>query len=118
MRSTAASLGVEMPGRARQVTLDDLDRIDLTIAMDQDNFHTLLSRARHSPQVGKMHMMGKFDALAVHGAGVPGAKTLRRHHPLTIHVRSEGFEHPPGLDRFSRGWRYRRSQALCRISAI
>jgi protein-tyrosine phosphatase len=39
---TAASHGVKLDGRARQLTAGDLERYDLVLAMDRDNLHDIL----------------------------------------------------------------------------
>lgn len=71
MRQTAADHGVEVKGRSRQVTMEDLDRFDLIIAMDRSNFSSLESMAVSADQEDKIRLMREFDHQAEPGEGVP-----------------------------------------------
>jgi protein-tyrosine phosphatase len=71
MRQTAAEHGVEVRGRSRQVSMDDLDRFDLIIAMDQSNYDSLQSMSASADQQRKIRLMREFDPQAEPGEGVP-----------------------------------------------
>jgi protein-tyrosine phosphatase len=69
-RSAAASRGIDITHRARQLVAADLARFDLLIAMDRDNLaaiRRLLGR-RDRPEA---HLLRAFDPTAPDGAEVP-----------------------------------------------
>jgi len=71
MRRIAAQHGLSYDGRARQIQRSDLDRFDLLIAMDTENYHDLLRLARTPEQEAKVHTMREFDPLGGPRAVVP-----------------------------------------------
>lgn len=60
-RQVAAEHGVELPGRARQVTSDDLNRFDLILAMDRENLAVLERMADSDEQKAKVRLLRSFD---------------------------------------------------------
>ncbi|MEM7624602.1 MAG: low molecular weight protein-tyrosine-phosphatase [Planctomycetota bacterium] len=58
MRAAAKRRGYDLTSRARQVTRDDLERFDLVVAMDQDNYDDLV--ALNSAERGRVRMLGSF----------------------------------------------------------
>jgi len=48
MRSAASRRGIELPSRARQISLDDLSSFDLVLTMDDDNLAAVRSLAREA----------------------------------------------------------------------
>jgi protein-tyrosine phosphatase len=71
MRRVAARHGLKYDGRARQFQISDLDRCDLILAMDRDNYAHLLSMVRTPEQQGKLRLLRDFDPESGEGAGVP-----------------------------------------------
>ncbi len=71
MRRVAASHGLKYDGRARQFQISDLDRFDLILAMDRDNYAHLLSMVRTPEQQGKIHLLREFDPEGGEYAPVP-----------------------------------------------
>jgi protein-tyrosine phosphatase len=69
-RTAAAKRGIEISHRARQFTAADLERFDLVIAMDQDNFVAIrrMIGDRSTPVV---RLLRAFDANSPEGAEVP-----------------------------------------------
>ncbi len=49
---------------SRKITLQDLDRFDLILAMDEDNYSYLKSMARNSVQLSKIHLLMSFASPA------------------------------------------------------
>lgn len=56
--------GVELTGRARQVTREDFERFDLIVAMDGSNLHALRRLAPDEGSRAKVRMMREFDPSA------------------------------------------------------
>lgn len=71
MRRVAASHGLHYDGRARQFQVSDLDRYNLILAMDRDNYAHLLSIARTPEQQAKIHLLREFDPQGGKYAVVP-----------------------------------------------
>jgi len=71
MRRVAASHGLKYDGRARQFQTQDLDRFDLILAMDRDNYAHLLSLARTPKHQSKIRMLREFDPQGGKLASVP-----------------------------------------------
>lgn len=65
-RSVAAAKarGIEIGGRARQVTGEDFDRFDLLLAADRHNYRDLVEIAPSDELEQKVHMLRAFDPLA------------------------------------------------------
>ena len=61
MRSAAADDGLELAGRARQVSRDDFDYYDLIIAMDRQNQRDLRQLAPDSDQAAKIRLLREFE---------------------------------------------------------
>ena len=61
MQATARRHGVQLRGRARQVTPSDFEKFDLIIAMDSHNQRNLLRLAQSDPQRQKVRLMREFD---------------------------------------------------------
>lgn len=57
----AASHGVELPGTARQVTRDDLERFDVILAMDRENLHALRRMGPATGARARIHLLREFD---------------------------------------------------------
>lgn len=53
--------GVHLPGRARQVTPEDLRRFDVVLAMDRDNLADLERLSRDSGGTARIHLLRSFD---------------------------------------------------------
>lgn len=60
----AASHGVELPGRARQVTPDDLHRFDLVVPMDRDNLAELERLSNVHGGTARIRLLRSFDGAA------------------------------------------------------
>ena len=71
MRRVAASHGLKYDGSARQFHAPDLDRFDLILAMDRQNYAHLLSLARTPEQQRKIHLLREFDPQGSKTAPVP-----------------------------------------------
>ncbi|MPZ52671.1 MAG: low molecular weight phosphotyrosine protein phosphatase [Acidimicrobiia bacterium] len=61
MIAAGRSAGLDIGGRGRQVSLDDLEDFDLILAMDWSNHHHLKSLAAGSAATSKIHLMRSFD---------------------------------------------------------
>lgn len=57
----AARHGVALPGRARQVTPDDLRRFDVVVAMDRDNLEALRRMSAAADGTARLHLLREFD---------------------------------------------------------
>ncbi|MDP2958671.1 MAG: low molecular weight protein-tyrosine-phosphatase [Longimicrobiales bacterium] len=57
----AAAHGVELSGRARQVTPDDLRRFDVVVAMDRDNLVALKDLSGEAHGTARLHLLRAFD---------------------------------------------------------
>lgn len=70
-RRVARKHGIELDGRARQVTPDDLSDFDVVVAMDRDNLARLetLRDARDAP--AQLHLLREFDPDAEDDLEVP-----------------------------------------------
>lgn len=71
MRRVAARHGLSYSGRARQFQESDLDRFDLILAMDRNNYAELLRQARSDQQRKKIRLLREFDPLGGPRAEVP-----------------------------------------------
>ena len=59
--SVARARGIEMRGRARQVTAEDLATYDHVIAMDRDNLRDLQSLAYGEASTAKIELLRDYD---------------------------------------------------------
>jgi len=82
MRRVAARHGVPHDGRARQFTQADLDRFDLILVMDEDNYDDLRLLEPTPQQMKKIHYLREFDP----------AGGSRQDVPDPYYGGSEGFE--------------------------
>lgn len=71
MRRIAASHGLIYDGSSRQFQTRDLERFDLILAMDRQNYSHLLSLARTPDQEAKIRMLREFDPQGGKNASVP-----------------------------------------------
>jgi protein-tyrosine phosphatase len=60
MKSAAAREGISIHHKGRQVSKEDLDRFDLVLAMDSQNYEDLVGMAQES-QKGKIRLFREFD---------------------------------------------------------
>lgn len=60
MGAAASKRGIEMQGRARQFRTEDLERFDLILAMDRDNYWDICSHDRQQQYRHKVRMMCDF----------------------------------------------------------
>ncbi len=81
-RDIAQKHGVELLSRARQFDAFDLSYFDLILAMDEDNYHDILSLDRSRAYRGKVAMLRAFDP-------EPGDGNV----PDPYYSRMDGFEH-------------------------
>jgi len=65
-----AAVGLEVTGRARQVTLDDFDEFDLIVAMDHSNYQDLRRLAPTEVARQKVRLFRDFDTGSI-GEEVP-----------------------------------------------
>ena len=63
--AAAASRGIALGGRARQVTAADFERFDLLLAMDAQNHADLRAVAPDDAAARKVRMLREFDPAAV-----------------------------------------------------
>ena len=61
MRSHAKKRGIELTSISRQFILEDFDRFDYIIAMDQENMYALKNLARDKSDLDKLHFMTDFS---------------------------------------------------------
>lgn len=61
MCAAATESGLELAGRARQVTPEDLDRFDLLLAMDRDNYESLVAMAPDDVTRERIRLFREFD---------------------------------------------------------
>jgi protein-tyrosine phosphatase len=59
--AVAARHGVDLPGRARQVTRDDLTHFDRVVAMDHENLRALEGMGGGSNGQGRIHLLRDYD---------------------------------------------------------
>lgn len=71
MRRVAARHGLQYDGRSRQFLRQDFDRLDLVIAMDQENHSDLHRLARNVADKAKIHTLREYDPHGGPRAGVP-----------------------------------------------
>lgn len=71
MVAAARAVGLEIDGRARQVTQEDFDRYDLLLAMDRANLRRLLALAPSEAARRKVRLFRSFEHGAPEGAEVP-----------------------------------------------
>jgi protein-tyrosine phosphatase len=57
MRQAAAQRGITLTGRARQFELSDFEEFDLILAMDQDNYRSLLASDRQGKYQDKVRLI-------------------------------------------------------------
>lgn len=68
-RAAAEKRGYRLEHRARQFTVDDFDRFDLVVAMDNANVRNLLAIQGNSAT--PIVLLRSYDPSAPHGAEVP-----------------------------------------------
>ena len=61
MRRVAAKHGVPHDGTARSFLREDLDRFDLILIMDKDNYEDILYLDPSKEQLSKVHFLREFD---------------------------------------------------------
>ncbi|MFP4431344.1 MAG: low molecular weight protein-tyrosine-phosphatase [Spirochaetota bacterium] len=71
MRETAASRGIRLSHRARQMSLQDFEDYDLILAMDQSNYRDLMRMAREPDHQAKIRMFREYDPEAKGDLEVP-----------------------------------------------
>jgi protein-tyrosine phosphatase len=82
-RAAAAQRGLKLESRARQFTLQDWQRLDYVLAMDQANLEALAASAPSASARARLHLFRSFDPAAPSGAEVPDP----------YYGGPEGFEH-------------------------
>ncbi len=70
MIAAARAVGLELDGRARQVTEEDFDRYDLLLAMDRANLRRLRALAPSEAARRKVRLFRSFESGAPEGAEV------------------------------------------------
>ena len=60
MTAAARRQGIALTGHSRKVELPDFEQFDLILAMDRDNYRTLLERERTGFHQGKVRLMCDF----------------------------------------------------------
>ncbi|MEM7793130.1 MAG: low molecular weight protein-tyrosine-phosphatase [Cyanobacteria bacterium P01_C01_bin.118] len=60
MTAAAKKRGIKLVGRARQFTVDDFDRFDLILAMDDSNYRNIMSLASSEQHGHKVKRMCEF----------------------------------------------------------
>ena len=70
-QAAARRRGMRMTGRARQFGREDWKRCDYVLAMDHDNYETLLAAATSPEAKKKVRLFRSFDSEALPGAIVP-----------------------------------------------
>jgi len=70
-REVGERRGMPLSGRARQFVAADFKRFDLVLAMDGQNFDTLVEMAPDDAAAAKIHRLRVFDAAAPPDADVP-----------------------------------------------
>jgi protein-tyrosine phosphatase len=88
MRRAAAARGYDLTHRARQIRVDDFDRFDKIIVMDDSNYERVHRLAPSPEAVGKIHRMTEFRR---RGPGAP--------HPDATHVPDPYYEGAEGFER-------------------
>jgi protein-tyrosine phosphatase len=63
-RAAGAEVGLNIAGRARQITLADFDHFDLILAMDHTNLADLIALAPDEEARAKVRLFRSFDAHA------------------------------------------------------
>jgi protein-tyrosine phosphatase len=71
MQQVAARNGMNISGRSRQLTIEDLDRFDLLVAMDSSNYDHVKRLADGPEQAGKIHLLREWDPKVGQDTGVP-----------------------------------------------
>jgi protein-tyrosine phosphatase len=71
MQRIAASHGLEYDGRSRRFESRHLEDYDLILAMDLENWTSLMTMATNPEQRAKIHMLREFDPKGGQRAGVP-----------------------------------------------
>ncbi|MGB0561859.1 MAG: low molecular weight protein-tyrosine-phosphatase [Spirulinaceae cyanobacterium] len=57
MQAAATQRGIQLVGRARQFTPEDFENFDLILAMDQDNYRSILAQDRTGQYSDKVRLM-------------------------------------------------------------
>ena len=70
-RATARARGIAMSGRGRQFERGDFGRFDYVLAMDGENYDTLLRMAPDDEARAKVQLLRAFDPASPEGADVP-----------------------------------------------
>ena len=70
-RAEARGRGIEMAGSARQFALTDFARLDLVLAMDEQNAADLRALAPDATSSAKVRLLREFDASARGDLSVP-----------------------------------------------
>lgn len=60
MIAAASRRGYELPGRARQVVAEDLERFDLVVAMDRENLRDLLALDGANERRAEISLLSRF----------------------------------------------------------
>jgi len=71
MRRVAASHGYNYSGQAKQFQPDDFSNFDWIIAMDTNNYTTLIGMSKTGEQQEKIHLMREFDPKGGPSSSVP-----------------------------------------------
>lgn len=70
-QAAAQKRGYTLTSRARRVQLEDFERFDYLLAMDQSNYEDLLAMAPTEEAKERVHLFRAFDPTAEDGAEVP-----------------------------------------------
>lgn len=71
MAATARRHGINLMGRAQQITMQDFDHFDLLMAMDRTNREELQSMAQHQPTPVNIQLLRNFDPLSGSNEDIP-----------------------------------------------
>ena len=69
--AVANKRGIHLPSIARQFVVQDFDTFDIIVAMDHSNKQNILSLARNSVDISKVHLFRDFDPTSPKGTSVP-----------------------------------------------
>lgn len=61
MRRHAKKRGIELTSISRKFVMEDFDRFDYIIAMDQENMHEMKKMTRNKSDIDKLHFMTDFS---------------------------------------------------------
>jgi protein-tyrosine phosphatase len=67
----AARRGIRLTGRARGITLEDVERFDYVVVMDRDNLAQVQRLARRAQSCGEVRLLREFDSEANGDLDVP-----------------------------------------------